>query len=108
MITERDKKIAVYGAIQRMLEKVSKEYPYTSEDFGFEVGFCPERFDLVLGLSHQIMHFDDNFTQFKPELGDRLLQELMDNPDIVGNPLIEERLFAADIEFNTEDSDGRD
>lgn len=106
-MTNRDKKIAVYGAIQRVLEKVSKEYPYTSDDFGFEVGFCPERFDLVLGLSHQIIHFTDDFTQFEPGLGDHLLQELMDS-DVVGTPPAKERLFAADIKFNTGDDDGRD
>lgn len=76
MITTKDEKKAIYGAIQRMLVKVSKKYPYTS-DFGFEVGHCPEYFDLVLGLSHGMMDFYEDYTKFKPELGDLLLQHIM-------------------------------
>lgn len=71
-----DEKKAIYGAIQRLLVKVSKEYPYTP-DFGFEPGYCPDYFDLVLGLSHGIMFFEDNFTEFDPELGESLLNKLM-------------------------------
>lgn len=75
-MTDKDEKKAIYGAIQRLLMKVSEKYPYTS-DFGFEIGHCPEHFDLVLGLSHGMMNFSADYTGFNPELGDLLFQDII-------------------------------
>lgn len=77
MRTITEKK-AIYGAIQRLLDKISLDYPYTQEDFyNNDDGFCPNEFQLVLGLSHEIMHFRDDYRNFKPDLGDYLLQKIL-------------------------------
>lgn len=103
-MTNKDKKIAVYGAIQRLLNKLSEKYPYNSEDFGFEVGYCPDIFRFEIGLIPNIMEMGEDYTEYATELGDHLLQELMTS-DIVGEAPKRERLFAADIKFNVGDDD---
>lgn len=103
MATKKEKK-AIYGAIQRLLKKISKKYPYNSEDFGFEVGYCPDIFGFEIGLVPNIMTMEDDYTQVDHKLGDSLLQKIIDS-DIVGEPPKKERLFAADIEFDIRDDD---
>lgn len=76
MISELDKKKAVYGAVQRLLGRVSDIYPYTDKDFGFENNpYCPKVFKLVIGLRPNMLVFEEDYTNFKPELGDYLLEE---------------------------------
>ena len=106
MITEKDKKIAIYGAIQRLLNKMAEKYSYNSKDFGFEVGYCPDTFGFEIGLVPNIMEICEDYTEYLPELGDALLQELIDSkiPGVYPN---KERFFVEDIEFDTGDSDGK-
>lgn len=107
MITKKDEKKAIYGAIQRLLNKISEDYPYTSEDFGFEVGYCPERFNLSLGLSPNIMHFSEDYTNFKEDLGDYLLQLLLESDKIYDVNIMQEKLFADEIDFDAGESNER-
>lgn len=102
MITKEDKK-AIYGAIQRLLNKASMVYPYNSKDFDFEVGFCPDIFGFEIGLVPNIMTMGDDYSDVNPELGDSLLQKLIDS-DIVGDSPMREKFFATDINFD-EDND---
>lgn len=103
-MTNKDKKIAVYGAIQRVLNKLSEKYPYNSEDFGFEVGYCPDVFRFEIGLIPNIMEMGEDYTDYAVEIGDTLLQELMKS-EISGIRPKREEFFAADVEFDTEEFD---
>lgn len=106
MITTKNEKKAIYGAIQRVLNKMAEKYPYNSKDFGFEVGYCPDTFGFEIGLVPNIMEICEDYTEYFPELGNTLLQELMDSK-IAGVCPNKERFFVEDIEFDTGDSDGK-
>ncbi|MCK4454664.1 hypothetical protein KAW18_03675 [candidate division WOR-3 bacterium] len=72
-------KKAIYGALQRLLDKINMKYPYTCDDFYADEddGYCPNRFWIILGLNPNIMDFGNDFREFRPELGDTLLQEVL-------------------------------
>lgn len=104
MITKKDEKKAIYGAVQRLLNKIHEKYPYNSKDFGFEVGYCPDVFGFEIGLVPNIMEMREDYTEYLPELGGTLLQELIDS-DIIGKSPKRERLFATDVEFDIGEDD---
>jgi len=100
IVTDKDKKIAVYGALQRLLNKASAEYPYDSKDFGFEVGQCPSCFGFDIGLVPNMMEISKDYTNFEPALGDLLLQKLIDSKTICKPTFKREQLFVKDIKFD--------
>lgn len=106
MITKKDEKKAIYGAVQRLLNKLAEKYPYNSVDFGFETGYCPDVFGFEIGLVPNIMEIREDYTEYVIELGNTLLQELIDSK-ISGISPNKERLFVEDIEFDTGDFDER-
>jgi hypothetical protein len=76
-----DEALAVYGALQRLLKKINKEYPYITEKMrpdlmnDFSV---PSKFYLKIGLSPEIFIDKSDYTECSPELGDKLLKKLME------------------------------
>lgn len=76
-------KMALYGAIQRLLVKANREYPFTGGDgdgdlyeLDKEHGTIPSQ--LYVGLTlHPNCIFNDDWTDFETELGDKLLLRLL-------------------------------
>jgi hypothetical protein len=74
-------KLAVYGALQRLLCKINEKYPYISDEMipnrsdDFSV---PEQFYFVIGLCPEIMRDETDYTKFSPELGNTLLSTLLE------------------------------
>ncbi len=80
MKTEFMKKTAVYGAIQRLLDKVNEKYPYTAGDC-YELdphGWLTESFWLEIGLRPHIAFFDGDYRECDQETGNALLRELLE------------------------------
>lgn len=75
------KKAAVYGAIQRLLDRVNKKYPYLGDEMyelDYEHGTLPERFWLTIGLQPFIAEFRGDYRECDPETGNVLLRELLE------------------------------
>jgi len=77
---EKELKFAVYGALQRLIKKINKKYPITTEEFfpELEKNFSvPDRFFLTLSLNPNILSNDKDYTSILPEVGNQLLVELL-------------------------------
>jgi hypothetical protein len=77
----KETKMAIYGALQRLLKKINREYPYLTEEMQpkFVDDFSyPSKFYFKIGLSPEIISEKTDYTEYSPELGDRLLKELME------------------------------
>ena len=74
------KKAAVYGAVQRLLDKVNEKYPYLGGEMYKldEYGTLPARFILEIGLTPHIAFFDSDYRECDQETGDVLLRELLE------------------------------
>ncbi len=79
-MTSKEKKMALYGAIQRLLDKANEESPFTGGEMyemDDEYGTLPRQLYVVLELQPNCGSLDD-WTEVEPELGDKLLRELME------------------------------
>lgn len=78
---DREAKLAVYGALQRLLSKINDEYPYLTEEMrpdlvnDFSV---PSQFYFTIGLSPEVLIDANDYTEHSPELGDALLAKLLE------------------------------
>lgn len=76
-----DESIAVYGALQRLLDKINEKYPYLTKDRRpdlIDEFSVPSQFYLTIGLSPEVIMDENDYTEYSPELGDKLLKKLIE------------------------------